>query len=102
MTAGGIYVICIWCHVYFRVVKLNLKLGNKHEHHFAQINQLLLGFFENKHRVVIQYLSGMLSFNYPLPWAAPFKPRYAQKCVLGPKCPNMVIPPQAPQKLKNM
>ena len=49
MTAGGIYVICIWCHVYFRVVKPNLKLGNKHEHHFAQINQLLF-FFENKHR----------------------------------------------------
>ena len=29
-----------------------------------------------------------------------FKPRYVQKCVLGPKGPNMVIPTQTPRKLQ--
>ena len=29
-----------------------------------------------------------------------FKAKYVRKCVLGPKCPNMVIRSQAPQKLK--
>ena len=42
----------------------------------------------------------LLTSPQPLP-GDEFKPRYAQKCVLGPQCENMVIRPQTPWKLEN-
>ena len=42
----------------------------------------------------------MLPTSCQPPCGDDFNPRYVKKCGLGPKCPNMVIQPQTPQKLK--